>query len=181
MPKTASVKNRIPPEAFRQYCRTRSERTVQLTEKAIAKLQAQGQPVTLSALAEATRAFDEKGKGLGSNTILRNPKAAELFRQHSSAYQACQRKARKAKRKRPTASSDARATYRGLRPAEFVAMVEDLKAQIGELKAHQERLQAERDEAYRLRDQALQQNARQLVALTKSATQVQLTGQGHES
>jgi len=152
-----------------------------LTEKAIAQLQAQGQPVTLSALVEATRALDEKGKGLGSNTILRNPKAAELFRQHSPAYQACQHKARSAKRKRPKASSDARAAYRGLRPAEFIAMVEDLKTQIIELKAHQERLQAERDEAYRLRNQAFQQNARQLAALTKSATQVQGTGKSHES
>ncbi len=180
MVKTSSAKKRVLPEAFSEHRRTAFERTVQLTQKAIAKLQAQGQAVTLSALSEATRAFDENGKGLEPNTILRNPEAAKLFRQQSLAYQRRQERARKAKRKHPKVNLDVRATYRGLRPAEFIAMVEDLKTQIVALKAHQERLQVERDEAYRLRDQALQQNTRQLATLAKAMTQVQLTEKSHE-
>ena len=172
MAKTCSAQKRVPPEAFREHRRTAFERTVQLTQKAIARLQAQGQAVTLSALSKATQAFDEKGKGLEPNTILRNPEAAELFRQHSQAYQARQHKARSAKRKRPRVSSDVQATYRGLRPAELMTMIEDLKAQMVALKAQQARLQVERDEASRLRDQALQQNTRQLGMLTKSMPQV---------
>lgn len=173
MVKTVSAKKRVPPESFSQHRRTAFERTVQLTQKAIAQLHAQGQTVTLSALSEATQAFDENGKGLKPNTILRNPQAAELFRQQSPAYQLRQERARKSKRKRPKVNSDVRATYRGLRSVEFIAMIEDLKTQIVTLKAHQQRLQAEHDEAYRLRDQALQQNTRQLAMLTKSMTQVQ--------
>ena len=173
MIKTYSAKKRVPPEAFSQHRRAAFDRTVQLTHKAIAQLQAHGQTVTLSALSEATRAFDEKGKGLEPNTILRNSKAAELFRQQSPAYQQRQENARKAKRKRSPVNANVRATYRGLRSVEFIALVEDLKKQIVVLKAQQEHLQVERDEAYRLRDQALQQNTRQLAMLTKSMTRVQ--------
>lgn len=180
MTKTSSVEKRVPPKAFAEHSRVGFERTVQLTQKAIVKLQAQGQTVTLRALSEATRAFDETGKGLEPNTILRNPQAAELFRQQSPAYQARQHRARKAKRQHPKVSSDVRATYRGLRPAELVQMVEDLKVQNVQLKTQQERLQVERDEAYRLRDQALQQNTRQLATLTKSMSQVGSTGTSHE-
>jgi hypothetical protein len=167
MIKACSAKKRVPPEAFHQHRRAAFERTVQLTQKAIAKLQAQGQTVTLSALSEATRAFDENGKGLEPNTILRNPEAAKLFRQQSPAYRQRQEKTRKAKRKRPQVHSEVQATYRGLRSVEFIAMIEDLKTQIVALKAQQERLQVERDEAYRLRDQALHQNTRQLAILTQ--------------
>jgi hypothetical protein len=180
MTKTSSTKKRVPPEAFSEHRRTAFARTVQLTQKAIAQLQAQGQTVTLSALSEATQAFDQNGKGLEPSTILRNPESAKLFRQHSPAYQACQHKARSAKRKCPKATPDAQATYRGLRSAEFIVMIEELKTQIVALKAQQERLQVERDEAYWLRDQALQQNTRQLATLTKSMTQVHLTEKSHE-
>jgi hypothetical protein len=173
MVNTYSAKKRVPPEAFDQHRRATFKRTVQLTQKAITQLQAQGQTVTLSALSEATRAFDENGKGLEPNTILRNPKAAELFRQQSPAYRQRQERVRKAKCKRSRVNSDVRATYRGLRSAEFIAMIEDLKTQIVALKTQQERLQVERDEAYRLRAQVLHQNTRQLAMLTKSMTPVQ--------
>jgi hypothetical protein len=180
MAKMSFAKKRVLPEAFREHRRAEFERTIQLTQKAITKLQVQSQTVTLVALSEATRTFDEKGKGLSPNTILRNPKAAELFRQHSRAYQARQQKIRNVKRKRPRVSSEVQAAYRGLRSADLVQMIETLKAQIAELKTQQTQLQTERDGAYRLRDQALQLNARQLGALTKSTTQVQLTGKTHE-
>lgn len=181
MVKICSAKKRVPPEAFNQHRRAAFERTVQLTEKAIAQLQSKGQAVTLSALSEATRAFDENGKGLEPNTILRNPQAAELFRQQSPAYRQRQERARKAKRKRSRVNSDVRATYRGLRSTEFITMIEDLKAQIVTLTAQQERLQIERDKANRLRDQALQQNTQQLAMLTKSLTQVPLENKSHDS
>ena len=179
MVKRALAKKRVPPEAFGEHRRAAFARTVQLTQKALAQLQAQGRTVTLSALSEATRAFDAKGKGLEPNTILRNPEAAELFRQHSQAYQARQHKARSAKRKRPQVNSDVRATYRGLRPAELMAMIEDLKTQIVALKAREARLQDDRDEAHRLRDQAVQQNTRQLARLTQSLSQAPLTEKTH--
>jgi hypothetical protein len=179
MTKPSTIK-RVRPAAFGRYCLTRFERTVELTRKAIAKLQSQGRTVTLVALAELTREFDPKGKGLQPNTILRNPQAAELFRKESPAYQMRQHKAKNAKRRLLKPSSDVRALYRGLRPVDLVAMIEDLKKQTTELKTQQEKLRTERDEAYQLRDQALQQNTRQLAALTKSTTQVQLTSKSHE-
>jgi hypothetical protein len=180
MAKISSINRRVAPESFRQYCRTRFDRTVELTQKAIAALQAQGQSVTLDALSGATCAFDAKGKGLSANTILRNPQAAELFRQHSSVYQARKQKARKATRKRPQPSSEVRAIYRGLRPREFIQMVEDLKTQIVDLKAQCEKLETQRDAAYRLRDQALQQNTRQLALLTQSTNPLSVVGNHHE-
>ena len=168
MAKASFTKKHVPPVAFSEHRRTAFERTVQLTQKAISQLQAQGKTVTLSAVSEATRAFDDKGKGLEPNTILRNPKAAALFRQQSPAYQQRQTKTRQAKRKRPTIDSKVRATYRGLRPTDLIAMIEDLKTQIVALKAQQQHLQVDRDKAHRLCDQALQQNTRQLAMLTQS-------------
>ncbi len=179
MTKTSTAQ-RVRPAAFGKYCRTRFERTVELTQKAIAKLQTQGQTVTLSALAEATREFDEKRKGLQPNTILRNPQAAELFRKQSPAFHVRQHRVKKAKRRQHKPSSDVQEMYRGLRPMELIAMIEDLKKQVGDLKAQQEKFRTAREEACRLRDQVLQQNARQLAALTKSASQFQLTSNGHE-
>jgi hypothetical protein len=180
MAETTSTHRRVAPESFRQYCRTRFDRTVALTQKAIAALQAQGQPVTLDALSGATRAFDTKGKGLSANTILRNPQAAELFRQHSSTYQERIQKAKKASRKRPKPSSEVRTTYRGLRPTELIQMIEDLKTQIVDLQAQRAKLEIQRDETYRLRDQALQQNTRQLAMLTQSTNPLSAAGNHHE-
>jgi len=175
MPKTSPEPTKTPPESFGQYNQVQYQRVVQLTEKAIAKLESTYQPVTLTALAEMTRSLDSEGKSISSRTILRNVDAAALFRQHSSAYQARQQKAKKVKRKRAKAkaNTDVRATYRGLHSSDLIQMVEDLKTKIVEMKEQQEKLQAERDEAYRLRDETLQHNARQLAALTaKTKAQV---------
>jgi hypothetical protein len=79
MAKRASIPPRVPPEAFRQHRQVEFERTVQLTQKAIAQLNAQGRPVTLVVLAEATRAFDVKGKGLAPNTIFATRKRPSFF------------------------------------------------------------------------------------------------------
>ncbi len=159
------------PEAFNQYRQGTFERTVRLTEQAIARLTADGQTVTLASLCETTRTLDKQGKGLRPTSILRNPQAAELFHQHSLAYQARQQKTRKATRKRTQAktTSDTAATYRGLRAPELIQMVNDLKTSVAELTLKQEKLKAERDAAYQLRDDALQQNTRLLAALTKRA------------
>ena len=170
MPKTSSANKKVPPTAFNQYSREKFERTVQLTRKAIAKLEAEGQTVTLESVCEVTREFDERDKGIRPITILRNPEAAELFRQHSPAYRARQQKAGKAKRKRSKINSDILTTYRGLRAPDLIQMIEYLKAQIAEMKVQQDKLKTERDEAYRLRDEALQQNTRQLATLTKLGT-----------
>ncbi len=169
MTKASSSHKRVIPEAFNQYRRATFERTVRLTEKAIGKLEAEGKIVTLAGVCETTRALDERGNGLRPNSILRNPKAAELFHQHSLAYQERQQKARKAKRQhaKTTINSEVRATYRGLHASDLIQMVEDLKMQIAEMKARQEKLQTERDEAYHLRDEVLQHNTRQLAALRK--------------
>jgi hypothetical protein len=170
------------PVAFRQYTQLRFQRTVRLTREAIAKLEAAGTPVTLTAVAETTRDLDEGGKGITPMTILRNTEARDLFHQHSRIYQERQLKARKAKRKRSgvKVDADARATYRGLRTSDLIQMVENLKQQLAEANARLVKLQAERDEAYRLRDEALQQNTRQLAALTKVSGQVQsAVQQGH--
>jgi len=178
MLETPTVTKRVFPEAFTRYCQTRFERTVRLTEQAITRLETQGQLVTLAAVCEATREFDAKHKGIQPITVLRNPKAAELFRQHSPAYQERQHQAKRAKRKRirTKVGADVRAAYSGLRSADLILMVEDLKTQIADLKAQQARLQNERDEAYRWRDEALRQNTRQLAALTKLTSQAALAG-----
>jgi len=167
MANTSLTQKRNPPIAFGQYSQGKFKRTVELTRKAITKLETESKTVTLEAVCEATREFDEQGKGLRPMTILRNPEAAELFRQHSPAYQARQQKVGKAKRKRLKVNSDVRTTYRGLRAPDLIQMVEDLKAQIAETKVQQDKLKTERDEAYRLRDEALQQNTQQLATLTK--------------
>lgn len=158
---------RVLPETFSQHNQTQYQRIVELTRKAITRLETEQEPVTLAAIVELTGKLDGEGKGISSpKTILRNPEAAELFRQHSPAYQERQKKAKKAKRKKKV-SPDTRAAYQGLRASDLIQMVEDLKAQVVELKTHQEKLRSERDEAYRLRDEVLQHNARQLAALTK--------------
>jgi hypothetical protein len=168
---TTTNHKRTIPDAFNQYRQETFARTVRLTEQAIAKLKAEGKTITLTGLCEATRTLDERGKGLRPTTILRNPKALELFHQHSPVYQERQQKARKAKRKRTRvkSTSDTPAIYRGLRLPDLIKMAEDLKAHINELKAQQKRLEAERDEAYRLRDDALQQNVQLLATLTTRA------------
>jgi hypothetical protein len=159
-----------PPLAFNQYNLKQFERTIRLTRLAIAKLEREQREVTLSAVAEVTRAVDSErnGKGITAATILRNPKARELFHEHSPAYQERQRLSARAKRKRsrrPTA--DVRAAYRGLRASDLIGLVEDLKQTVTRLQAEHVQLQTQRDEAYRQRDEALQQNARQLAALTQ--------------
>lgn len=169
MPKIASKRKRTPPPSFRQHSRDKFQRTVQLTQSAITQLEAQGQTVTLAAICEATSELDEQRKGLKPMTILRNAEAAELFRQHSPVYQARQQqvqKARPSRRSKARTGQEAQAIYRGLRSSDLIQMLETLKTQMVELKTQQEKLTTERDEAYRLRDEALEQNARQLAALT---------------
>jgi hypothetical protein len=167
MPNPPSTPKRTSPKAFHEHNQIKFQRTVELTQKAIARLEAEGRPVTLTAVCETTRGLDERGKGLRPISLLRNPEAAELFRQHSPAYQARQQKARKAKRKRAKVNADTRTMYRGLRASDLIQIIEDLKAQLAEAKAHQDRLKTQREDAYRLRDEALQQNAQQLAALTQ--------------
>jgi cell division protein FtsB len=171
MTDTSTNHKRTIPDAFNQYRQEAFERTVRLTEQAIAKLKEGKTIITLAGLCEATRELDERGKGLRPTAILRNPRAAELFHQHSPVYQERQQRARKTKRKRTRvkAASGTQQIYRGLRSSDLIQMVEDLKVQIAELKAQHERLQNERDEAYRLRDEAIQQNTRLLATLTTRA------------
>jgi hypothetical protein len=170
MTKRSSSKSQSVPAAFDRHNRDTFQRTVRLTQQAIAQLQADGKTVTLAAVCELTPAFDEHHKGLAPVTILRNSEAAELFRQHSPAYQARLHKQRQAKRRvsKPKTASKVAVAYRGLRTTELIQIAEDLKAQIAALKTLQIRLQAERDEAYRLRDETVQQNLRQLAALTQA-------------
>ena len=178
MSKRLSPNRRNPPAAFSQYSQARFERTVRLTEKAITKLETQSQTVTLMAVCETTREFDTAGKGLQPNTILRNAAAADLFRQHSPAYQARQQQVKRAKRQPAKAipKANLHSQYQGLRTPDLIQLVENLKAQLKELKGQKETLQIERDEAYRLREQALQQNTRQLIALTKLTPLAQPAG-----
>jgi hypothetical protein len=167
MAKTPVPKKHLVPESFRQRNQVESERVVQLTQKALAQLEADHQTVTLTTVVASTRALDEETKGLSAKTILRNPEAARLFHEHSPAYQARQRRVRRAGRKRVQVNADARATYRGLRASDLISMVEDLKRRNAEIRMQRDKLQTERDEAYRLRDEALAQNTRQLAALTR--------------
>jgi len=172
---------RAIPDAFNQYRQATFERTVCLTDQAIANLEAAGKTITLAEVCQATRELDTQGRGLRPTSILRNPKAAELFHQHSPAYQMRQQRAQQAKRKHPkaTVNSKVRAIYRGLRASDLIQLVEDLKAQIADLKQQQEKLRSEREEVGRLRDEALQQNTRLLATLTVKA-QVPSRNGNHE-
>jgi hypothetical protein len=165
MPKPPSSKKRERPAAFRQYNETSYERTVRLTRQAINVLQTGKRTVTLAAIAETTRAVDETGQGLMPTTILRNPEAAQLFRQHSPAYQAKQQA--KLAHPQPNIEAQIPAVYHGMSSAELIQMIEILKKQVPDLKTQRDKLKVERDEAYRLRDEALQQNTHQLAALTR--------------
>jgi L-rhamnose mutarotase len=168
MPRRASTDKREAPDTFAQRNQAQYQRVVRLTRQGIAELQARHQSITLLALSQITASLDQGGKGLSPRTILRNAEAAELFHQHSPAYQERQQEAKKAKRKRSKikVNPDVRATYKGLHAADYIQMVEELKAKIEEMKVQQAKLQKERDEAYSLRNQALEQNTRQLAALT---------------
>jgi hypothetical protein len=170
MTKTSRPKKKQVPTAFRQYNETQSQRTVRLTRQAIAKLQADNQAVTLVAIAAATQTIDDRGKGITTTTILRNPESAALFRQHSPAYQARQQ-ARLA-HSQPEAEAQIPTAYRGLSPIALIQMIEKLKKQIADLKTQRRQLKTERDEAYRLRDEALWQNAQQLAQLTQLMNQI---------
>jgi len=169
MTNTPLTKKKEVPTAFRQYNETKYQRTLRLTRQAIAKLQADNQKVTLATITEVTREVDETGKGITSMTILRNPEAAALFRQHSPAYQAKQQG-------RPASSQSESeeqipVTYRGLNATDLIRRIENLKKQIAKLKKERNKLKVERDEAYRQRDEALRQNTQQLARLTQLMNQ----------
>jgi hypothetical protein len=170
MTRTIDTVSTPVPEAFPQHNQAQFRRTVTLTEHAITQLENAGKPVTLARLAETTRALDERGKGLTAVTILRNPQARELFHRHSPAYLQRQQQARRIARRpsRRRLAADTRATYRGLRAADLIRMIEDLKQALDDARTQQAKLRVERDEAYHVRDEALRQNAGQLAALTKS-------------
>jgi len=161
------------PVAFHQHNYEKFQRTVRLTEQAIAHLERNGKPVTLAAIVEATRTFDEQGKGITPITILRNPQARDLFRQHSPAYQQRQQCVKRTKRKhgQGKVGPDERVAYRGFRTSDLIRMIEDLKQTVTDAKTQQSKLQSARDEAYQLRDEVLQQNTRQLAALTNMQKQ----------
>ena len=163
---TESWMSKQPPAAFVQHNQQQSQRTVLLTQQAIARLETAGQVVTLVAVCEATRQCDTHGTGLSAVTILRNPEAAALFRQHSPAFQARQRTARTAKHKRSKRDADTHTLYRGLRASDLMQLIEELKVQLTALKAENIRLIQQQNAAYQLRDEALRQNTRQLAALT---------------
>ena len=159
--------NQEVPESFFHHNEAEKLRVVELTRKAIEKLESDGQSATLQAISEATRLFDdENGRGISSKTILRNLDAAELFREHSSVYKERQKRANKAKRRRSKVGADVRAAYHGLRASDLIEIVEDLKSKVAEMKEQMDKLQSQRDRAYRLRDEAMEQNTRQLAALT---------------
>jgi hypothetical protein len=153
---------------FHQHNQVRAQRTVQLTRQAIAQLKLAGAKITLAAVAEATRAFDELGKGLAPNTILRNAEACELFHQSSESYQHRRQQQSKATRRRSRMRlrSNASAAYRGLRTADLIQIIEQLKQTMAELQAQLSVLQTERDAARQFADDLQQQNIRQLAALT---------------
>lgn len=168
MTKMSSAENESVVIAFNQHNQARSQRTVQLTRQAIAKLKAAGQKITLSAVSEATRVFDESGKGLAPNTILRNLEARELFHQESPSYRQRQQRLGKIKRRRSRsgAISKPHAEYRGLPPSDLVQIIERLNQSVAKLQEQLSKHQAERDVAYRCCARLQQQNVRQLAALT---------------
>ena len=167
MSETLASKKRTPPESFRQRNLAQSQRVIELTQKAIAQLEANHQSVTLNSVVAITQSLDDQRKGLSAKTILRNEEAARLFHDHSLSYQVRQQKVKRAKRKHVRVNADTRAIYRGLRPSDLIQMMEDLKKQNGALQTQCDKLRAEREDAYRLRDEALEHNTRQLAALTR--------------
>ncbi|MBI5033304.1 MAG: hypothetical protein HZB51_22520 [Chloroflexi bacterium] len=167
MSKTNASPKRTLPESFRQRNQAQSQRVIDLTQKAIAQLEANHQAVTLNSVVAITQSLDDQRKGLSAKTILRNAEAATLFREHSLNYQVRQQKIKRAKRKRVRIDGETRSTYRGLRLSDLIQMMEDLKKQNVALQTQCNKLKAEREEAYRLRDEALEHNTRQLAALTR--------------
>ncbi|MCP4358394.1 MAG: hypothetical protein GY796_10300 [Chloroflexi bacterium] len=140
-------------------------RTVALTEAAIEKLEAEGETVTLTSVAGATRDIDTEGRGISQTTIVRNPDALAIFRQHSPAYQ--KKVARKARQTQNKPSQPVVDQYQALDRLDLIQMIEALQAENARLNARLSELQTERDTAYHLRDEALQQNARQLAKLAE--------------
>ena len=158
--------------AFNQHNQVASERTVELTRRAIAHLKTAGQKITLTAVSEATRAFDNSGKGLAPNTILRNLQARELFHEQSENFQRRQRHLGKLNHRRPRSRgiSNVSAEYRGLRTSDLVQIIERLNQRVAKLQEQLSAFQAERDAAHRRCDELEQQNIRQLAELTNLKT-----------
>jgi uncharacterized small protein (DUF1192 family) len=153
------------PTPLQQRNRELFRRTVALTAAAIDKLEAEGQKVTLANVAAATRDIDAEGRGISSTTIVRNPDALAIFRQHSPSYQKkLARKTSQAQNKPSPAMAD---KYEECGRLDLIRMIEALQAEIIRLEARLSALQIERDTAYRLRDEALAQNARQLAKLAE--------------
>ncbi len=166
-------KDRVPA-AFHQHNQVRARRTADLTRRAIARLKAEGRKITLTAIAQATRAVDESGQGLTAKTILRNPEARELFHQQSTGYQMRQERVGKIKhrRSRPRDLANPGTEYHGLRSSDLIAIIGQLKQTIGELQVQQTKLQAERDATNQKCTALQEQNTRQLAALTTLQQQI---------
>jgi hypothetical protein len=140
-------------------------RTVALTEAAIEKLEAEDETVTLASVAAATGNIDAEGHGISQTTIVRNPDALAIFRQHSPAYQ--KKAVRKIGQTQNKPSQPVVDQYQTLDRLDLIPMIEALQAENARLKARLSQLQTERDTAYYLRDEALQQNALQLAKLAE--------------
>ena len=151
------------PTPLQQRNRELFRRTVALTEAAIGKLEAEGQKVTLANVAAATGDIDTKGRGISPTTIVRNPDALAIFRQHSPAYH--RKLARKTRPNKPSPTLADK--YQNYDRLDLLRMIEALQADNIRLKAQVSAVQIERDTAYRLRDEALAQNARQLAKLAE--------------
>jgi hypothetical protein len=150
---------------LQQRNQTSFRRTVALATAAIEKLEAAGEKVTLANVAAATRSLDAEGRGISQTTIVRNPEALAIFRQHSPAYQKkAARKTRQAQNKPTQPVVD---QYQALDRLDLIRMIEVLQTENARLKVCLSELQTERDTAYRLRDEALQQNTLQLAKLAE--------------
>ncbi len=140
-------------------------RTVALTTAAIEEVEAEGGKVTLANVAAATRGLDAQGRGISQTTIVRNPEALAIFRQHSPAYQ--KKLARKARQSQNKPSQPVVDQYQTCDRMDLLRMIEALQVENARLKARLSELQTERDTAYHLRDEALQQNTLQLAKLAE--------------
>jgi hypothetical protein len=163
---------------LQQRNQTLFQRTVALTEAALAKLQADRQTVTLAAVATTTREIDPEGRGLSTTTIVRNPEALAAFRHHSPAYQQKLKQTTLCARNKssPTEADP----YPTLNRPDLIQMIETLQAENDRLKARLSALQVERDTAYRLRDEALNQNTRQLAVLARLMDPTKTSDETHE-
>jgi hypothetical protein len=89
--------NNPKPWLLKHY-ETKKQRTVKLVKAAVDQLVQEKQTVTIEAICHKSLTLDPEGRGVKKSAILSNADAHAYYQQHSTSYQAMQKRNRKTAR-----------------------------------------------------------------------------------